>query len=152
MTQPPTVPPPPSGLGSNSNYYLYSDCNPIVDLTVTINVTEDIVCQSTSPNTPPCTPKGATPAKGFGFQLNANSPSGETSAYQQYVIALFGRELVGMIDNWPLSLDASIIDDFFNLTSVPEALTLPAGYQLKIILRNNLWRASWALAAAGGSR
>lgn len=74
----PTVPPPPSGLGSNSNYYLYSGCNPIVDLTVTINVTEDIVCQSTSSNTPPCTPQGTTPDKGFGFQLNANSPSGET--------------------------------------------------------------------------
>jgi hypothetical protein len=33
---------------------------------------------------------------------------------------------------------------------VPKALTLPAGYQLKIILLNNLWRTSWALAAAGG--
>lgn len=149
MTQPPTVPPPPTGLGSNSNYYLYTDCNPIVDLSVTINVAEDIVCQSTSPSN--CTPAGATPAKGFGFQLNANSPSGETSAWQQYAIALWGRELVGAVNNWPPQQvsSTSIIDDFFKLTSVPEALTLPAGYQLKIILRNNYWRTSWALAAAG---
>jgi hypothetical protein len=149
MTQPPTVPPPPSGLGSSSNYYLYTNCNPIVDLSVTINVTEDIVCRSTSPGTPPCTPEGVTPDKGFGFQLNANSPSGETVSIQQYVIALWGGELIGMVDNWPQGLAASTIDDYFSLTSVPEALTLPAGYQLKIILRNNSWRTTWALAAAG---
>ena len=59
-----TVPEPPGGLGGSSNYYLYSDCNPIVDLTVTINVTEDIVCQSTSQNPfPPC--RGASTPKGF---------------------------------------------------------------------------------------
>jgi hypothetical protein len=136
MTQPPTVPPPPLGLGGFSNYYLYSNCNPIVDLSVTIDVTEDIVCESTS-----------TPPKGFGFQLNAYSPAGETSAFQQYVIFLVGRELMGAVDNWPLN-GPNIIDNIFNLTSVPEAVTLPAGYQLKIILRNNYWRTSWALAAA----
>ena len=124
MTQPPTVPPPPFGLGSSSNYYLYTNCNPIMDLSVTINVTEDIVCQSTSPSTPPCTPKGVTPDKGFGFQLNANSPSGETIAFQQYVIALWGDELVGWVNTWPAGLAASIIDNFFKLLSVPEAVTL----------------------------
>jgi hypothetical protein len=149
MTQPPTVPPPPFGLGSGSNYYLYTNCNPIVDLSVTINVTEDIVWQSTSPSTPPCTPRGTTPDNGFGFQLNANSPSGETIASQQYVIALLGGELVGIAYNWPLGLAASNVHGRCDLTLVPEALTLPAGYQLKIILRNNYWRTTWALAAAG---
>src|SRR3984957_17745539 len=31
------VPPPDSGLGSNSNYILYSNCNPIMDLVININ-------------------------------------------------------------------------------------------------------------------
>jgi hypothetical protein len=65
-----------------------------------------MVWQSTSPGTGNCD-TGITPDKGFGFQLNANSPSDETVAYQQYVIALFGGELIGSVNNWPLSLDAS---------------------------------------------
>ena len=150
MTQPPPVPAPPSGLGGKSNYILYSDCNPIVDLTVTINVTEDIVCQSTSQNPfPPCR-TGSTP-KGFAFQLNACSPIGETSAYQQYVIVLADRELKGSVNNWPSNSTTNyIVDQWFNLPSVPEATILPAGYQLKIVLRNNLWRTSWDLAVTGG--
>jgi hypothetical protein len=35
------------------------------------------------------------------------------------------------------------------MTAVMQAGPVPAGYQLKIILRNNYGRTSWALAAAG---
>jgi hypothetical protein len=135
----PNVPPPSSGLGSNSNYIFYSNCKPLLGLSVTIQVSEDIVCQSASGST-----------VGFGFQLNAYSPMNETSAWQQYVVALFGSELIGAVDNWPLSGN-NIINDSFNLASVPNAKTLPAGYQLGITLHAaQTWRTSWDLAVTGG--
>jgi pseudomonalisin len=40
------IPAPASGLGSNSNYILYSNGKPLKGLSVTIDVTQDIVCQS----------------------------------------------------------------------------------------------------------
>jgi hypothetical protein len=119
----PTVAAPPSGLGSNSNYILYSGCGPVMDLAITIDVTTDIVCQSASGST-----------MGFGFQLNAYSPKNETCAYQQYLIAVWGSEIAGGIDNWPISGN-NLINDFFNLAST-RANTLPAGYKAKILLQN----------------
>jgi hypothetical protein len=146
-----TAPAPSAGLGSNSNYILSSNCNPILDLSVTINVTEDIVCKSSSGSTP-----------GFSFQLNAYSPPDQTSAWQQYVIALFGNpfynprrpvpsRLIGSVDNWPIE-GKNIINDFFDLTFGPlYSAVLPAGYQLQIALRNEgSWRTSWDLAVTGG--
>jgi hypothetical protein len=118
------APAPAAGLGSNSNYILASDCNPLTGLWVTIEVTEDIVWQSASGST-----------EGFGFQLNAYSPSGGQCAYQQYVIYLNGTEVMGGIDNWPVSGN-NIINDFFPLASLP-AVTLPAGYVLQISLQND---------------
>jgi hypothetical protein len=120
----PSVPAPAAGLGSNSNYILYSNCNPLINLSVTIDVTEDIVCESSSGS-----------YIGFGFQLNAYSPPNETSAFQQYVLTLWGNELIGWVDNWPIS-GPNIINDFFNLTSSPN-LEVPAGYQLTISLEND---------------
>ncbi len=115
---------PGSGLGSNSNYILFNGCNPITGLTVTINVTQDIVAKSSSGST-----------KGFGFQLNAYSPKKELSAWQQYVMALFGSEVIGAVDNWPVT-GKNIINSFFNLQSMPGA-KIPAGYQLKMTLQND---------------
>ena len=116
-------------MGSNSNYILYSNCNPLINLSVTIDVTEDIVSESAS-----------GPVIGFGFQLNAYSPPSETSAFQQYLTAVWstpsgGGEFVGGIDNWPVS-GANIINDFFDLAPLPST-TLPAGYQLTISLEND---------------
>jgi hypothetical protein len=149
MTHPPTVPPPRGGLGSNSNYILASNCDPLVNLSVTIDVTRDIVVQSSSGG-----------IAGFGFQLNAYSPMNEKSAWQQYVIALFesneqlpngplGGVLTGAVDNWPVSGD-NIINDFFSLAPTFDPRTLPKGWQLKISLTNGLWRTSWAQAVPGG--
>jgi hypothetical protein len=118
------VPAPAAGLGSNSNYILSSNCNPLIDLTVAIEITEDIVWQSAD-----------GPTDGFGFQLNAYSPQNETCAWQQYLIFLNGTELTGGIDNWPLTGD-NIINDFFGLASLP-AVTLSAGYVLEISLQND---------------
>jgi hypothetical protein len=119
------VAPPAAGLGSNSNYILFNNCNPVLGLEITINVTQDIVCQSAS-----------GPTSGFGFQLNCYSPKNETSAWQQYVVALFSSELIGAVDNWPIS-GPNIINNFFNLTGTPNANRLPAGWRIRISLQND---------------
>ena len=113
---------PESGLGSNSNYFLFSGCKPLTDLTVTINVNEEIVAHSSSGST-----------KGFGFQLNAYSSQNEKSAWQQYVIALFGSDLKGAINNWPRTGPALFFDEF-DLGGFTQP-KIPAGVQLKIQLQ-----------------
>ena len=88
------VPAPASGLGSNSNYILYSDCQPLLEVSVSICVTEDIVSNN-----------------GFGFQLNAYSPKNETSAYQQYAIVVEDEaEITGIVNNYGTSNNALIFD------------------------------------------
>jgi hypothetical protein len=117
------VPAPAAGLGSNSNYILASDCNPLINLSVTITVTEDIVWQSASDTT-----------EGFGFQLNAYSPTGDLDGYQQYLIYLGDTLLKGGIDNWgPKGL---LGGELVVLTTLPN-VTLPAGYVLQISLQND---------------
>lgn len=120
-----TVSPPPSGLGSNSNYILYSGCGPMIDVGVTIDITGDIVCKSVS--------GGST--TGFGFQLNAYSPKNNKCAWQQYCIAIFDNQIHGWIDNWPVSGD-NLINNCFTLASAPNNM-IPAGYKLKIMLQND---------------
>jgi hypothetical protein len=44
-------------------------------------------------------------------------------------------EVVGAVDNWPLS-GPNIINDFFNMASMPST-RIPAGYQCKISLSND---------------
>jgi hypothetical protein len=119
-----TVPAPGAGLGSNSNYIFSSGCGPILDLAITIDVAEDIVCQSAN-----------GPTTGFGFQLNAYSTPGLTCAYQQYIVAVFGSEIIGGIDNWPID-GTNLINDFFNLASTT-LNTLRAGYKVQILLQND---------------
>lgn len=64
------VQPPEAGLKSSHNYYLYNDGNPILGLVVTIELTKDVVCDDI----------------GFHVQLNANSPVGSKTNWQQYVM------------------------------------------------------------------
>ena len=114
------VPPPRSGLGSNSNYILYSNCRSLLGVSVSICVTEDIVSNI-----------------GFGFQLNAYSPKNQTSAWQQYLIAVLNAaELTGGVDNWPVSGN-NIINHSFSLCPLGGANTIPAGYRLTISLQND---------------
>jgi hypothetical protein len=119
-----TVAAPNAGLGSNSNYIFCSGCTPILDLAITIDVAEDIVCKSAS-----------GPTTGFSFQLNAYSAPGLTCAMQQYIVGVSGSEIFGGIDNWPIS-GSNLINDFFNLTSTT-LNTLHAGYKLQILLQND---------------
>lgn len=119
-----TVAAPGPGLGSNSNYILYSGCGPVMDLAITIDITSDIVCQSASGST-----------TGFSFQLDAYSPKNMTCALQQYIIGVAGKEIFAGIDNWPIDGN-NLINDWFNLAPTANN-TLAAGYKLKIILQND---------------
>src|SRR5271156_783359 len=131
------APAPAAGLGSTSNYILYSDCESLLGVSVTINVTQDIVCESASGSTT------GSNIIGFGFQLNAYSPVNAPTAWQQYAVAVWGNELMGCVDNWfpPIhtldgAIPISIFSDFLKLTAVPSG-TIPAGYQIKIALQND---------------
>jgi hypothetical protein len=111
---------PKSGLGSNSNYFL-CNCSNITDLTVTIDVTEDI--------------KGSD---GFSFQVNCYSPGG-IDGIQQYVITMDPQgTLYAAVDNWTYSAGhlGQLINYFPSIGSLPNA-TLPTGYTLTISLQND---------------
>ncbi len=119
------VPPPSAGLGSNSNY-LMSNCSKVTGLSVTINVSQNIVGSD-----------------GFGFQVNAYSAKSEYDGGQQYLIYLDPHsspaQLNCMVDNWTEvtgpKLD-QIINHIVPLATLPSQ-ELPAGYQLKITLEND---------------
>jgi len=120
--------------GSNFNQVMSDNCANLTKVTVTIDVTQDIVCEVVS---------GV--AVGFSFQLNACSSNESTISAQQYTLGLWGASyngpasFVGGVDNWlrnPGKGAADPINDFFALAPMPSPV-LPAGYQLKIILSND---------------
>jgi len=125
------VPPPAGGFGSDHNYFLYSYCNPIKNLIVTIEVTQNIVGNI-----------------GCSFQLNGYSPANASCVWQQYgfVVNLSGPtpQLQGFIDNWPSDALRNsyspplgdLINHYFPLDSLPSPM-LPAGYKLTIGLEND---------------
>lgn len=128
-----------SSLGSNSNYIVYGDCNPLIEFGVVIEITEDMVCKSVAPPTQGCT--GNADQFGFSFQLNCYSPKGFTCAYQQYVMAFWrnssgGFDVIYGVDNWPVSGNNLVNNNFPTLGTLPTAV-LPAGYQLVITLVNS---------------
>ena len=125
------VPAPDGRLGSNSNYYLSSDCNPIRGLSVTVEVTKDI-----------------TSDIGFSIQLNCYSPQGANCVYQQYCMLIATSngspvKISASAENWPSdsfrqSLNVPAPSDLLNthnqpMLDVPTA-TLPAGYKFTISL------------------
>jgi len=115
---------PSGGLKGNSNYVLYSECNPVTDLSVTIEITQNIVGEG-----------------GFSFQLNGNSPVGALVSWQQYVISFAPPDppmqpkptLSASINNW----GAPFIEPPPFFTFPGTSPTLPAGYQLTISLSND---------------
>jgi len=128
------APAPGHGLGSNSNYIMYSDCNPIVGAIVTIEITQDIFCESVGPATQGCTTPPPPYTTGFGFQLNCFSAKNYKCAWQQYVMAFWlnasgGFNVIYGVDNWPVSGKNLINSGFPTLTTLPSAV-LPAGYRL----------------------
>jgi hypothetical protein len=123
------VPAPRGGLEGRSNYFLASDCKPVTGLSVAIKITQDLVADF-----------------GFSFQLNAYSPPGANSKWQQYCVGLDPKgpapQLVGSIDNWPAKgfddLTGDLINHFVHLLTLPGSKpVLPAGYEITINLAND---------------
>ncbi len=129
------VPAPNRGLGSNSNYLIYNDCDPITGLSVTVEVTKDIKCDI-----------------GFSIQLNGYSPQDANCVWQQYVMEFDTSngtplKIHGGVDNWPSdsfrqSLSLPSGSDLINTHGGPLMLTLPgatlpAGYKFTISLTND---------------
>src|SRR5882757_7225617 len=126
-----SVPPPADGLGSNSNYILTSQCNNVTGLTVTINVTQNIVHQDSS----------GIWYSGFGFQLNCNSAPGFFNAWQQFIFIVLGTPIGDpqinlALADYTASAD-SIYVDYFGVLVIPN-LVLSAGYQLQMRLKNDV--------------
>jgi Ricin-type beta-trefoil lectin domain-like len=97
-----TVPAPSKGLASNYNYLLYNDSNNLLDVSVAMDVTDDIVFESASGSVT------GSETPGFSFQLNCYSPpimpppppGTPTTVVQQYVVELSGTQLVWGINNY----------------------------------------------------
>ncbi len=130
------VTPPSGGLGSNSNYFLASDGNPVTDLSVIIDITEDMVADF-----------------GLSFQLNGWSPPGANCVWQQYCFLFDTSDpaprLQYMIGNWPApgfdntKPNKDLIRYSKTLLTLPvpsptqSGATLPTGCQLTIRLKND---------------
>ncbi len=139
---------PRGGLGSNNNYFMFTPlasggCANLINVSVTIAVTQPIVWASTGPSTPPGAPF-APP--GFSFQLNCYSPTQTSSnplypAWQQYIINLWSAQLWGAINTWhTFSTPVILPGPNEYKTTLGPALpsnTIPAGYTLTIKLGNN---------------
>jgi hypothetical protein len=118
------VPAPSAGLGSNSNYFLNSSCNSMTEVSVMVNVTQDIVGSD-----------------GFGFQVNAYSAKKDYDGGQQYLIYLDPHsspaQLNCMVDNWTEDPKlGQIINHIVPLATLPSQ-KLPAGYSLNIAFKND---------------
>jgi hypothetical protein len=131
-----TVPAPAAGLSSNSNYYFSNGCQPIVGLTVALQVSQDMASD-----------------KGFSIQLNADSSSG-SDAWQQYGFLIDGHSIKGFIDNWTSNL-TPIVCNTFDLCSTPLNNGLPAGYTLTVSLHtddsSNVTGASYTVTDSDGN-
>ena len=102
----PTIGPVPyPALGSHNNYHLHSSCNSVTGLSVTIDITQDIISDI-----------------GFSFQLNCYSPQGANCGWQQYCFVFTTS------DNSPLK--AGLFVDNWGSASFKQSLNLPAGGDL----------------------
>lgn len=138
---------PAQGLGSNSNYFLYSpgppiteaaarkqrvrvrpglpiytSCHHLRDVSVRIIVDTDIAGTN-----------------GFGFQLNAYSASGAYDGAQQYCVLLIPNAsppgMMCIVDNWH-NKQQQVINILERLGNLPSD-TLPTGYEIIITLSND---------------
>ena len=137
-----TVPPPPDGLKSDSNYLIYNGCDQLQNVSVTIDVTQDIVWESSAGGTT----HGSV--QGFSFQLNCYSPvvtpvPAVYAVWQQFVVELGGTELIGGVNAYELNPSPPPGPKFIpvylsptNLLSLP-SVKIPAGYKIKLTLAND---------------
>jgi hypothetical protein len=122
--------------GSNTNFVLASNCNPLADVAVIVEVMEDIVYTGHGKPIP-----GSDSVTGFSFQLNCFSPGQFKDVAQQYVIGYDGSNLYGQVNNWKIDPnDPSKFDVLINDSAALATVSgqrLPAGWRLLISLGND---------------
>jgi hypothetical protein len=118
--------PPDGTLGSNINNVLFPrEQQALTGVSVTIEITEAVQAYADSGS-----------YKGFEFQLNCNSLPNFKCVWQQYIIGIAGKNLVGKVNNWPDS-NQWIINHNFNLVNDLPNQAIPVGYKLIITLEND---------------
>jgi hypothetical protein len=147
---------PGGALGSNNNYFMYTPasgggCANLINVSVTLTVTETVVWKSTGG--PNLCAGGGPLQNGLSLQMNCYSPKGKYCAWQQYIINLWGTQLLGAINTWPLSGGPIILAPNSEFTTAlspsPPSVEIPAGYVLTITLGNdslgNVINISWTV-------
>jgi hypothetical protein len=131
-----TVGKPPGGLGSNSNYIIAGNGQPILGLAVEV-VFNQVLWTNI----------------GFGVQLNAYSPAGQLSALQQYFFQYEVNDppgftapgtLYGRVEPWPVTTvglgkqttKGDLINQAFTVASLTESMIQP-GSSMTISLAND---------------
>ncbi len=117
--------------GSSNNYVIYGGCEPIRDISVTVDVKKSVI--------------GTT---GLGFQLNAYSPpppagtppQDPPASWQQYMMGIGFTGPVPFIQysiqNWPVNGNSLVFLPSVDLEPL-QGDVLPAGYRLQITLHND---------------
>ena len=129
------VPPPLGGLGGQSNYVVYDNCEPLMNLTVTVAFTQDTVLS------------GGNPGEGIGFQLNAYSSPKQSVGWQQIMMG-FGPAPTfhAVVQLWGpnsgqgevLSVPSSTVTPAIDQSGAPAGdLIIAHGYSVEIKLGND---------------
>ena len=135
------VPVPESGLGNNSNYWIYGGGKALTGVSAEIAISQDLVYESTNRGN----------SKGFSFQLNAFSQVGSNiiPGWQQFIYNVNtanspATDFNGQFENWPANSTINGIStggsDLINLWSDVKTLQtgsvagVPTGWKLNISL------------------
>jgi hypothetical protein len=118
------APVPGPGLGGHSNYIVDDHCRNLLGVSVTIEITQDMALKSNSAPLP-----GLPQAQGFGFQLNAYSPSSSPCATQQIIMQVWGNQLVGQINNWTPA-NTALTNQIVTVAPLETPNFLPKKYKL----------------------
>jgi len=124
-----------SPFGSGSNFSLSSNCNPLTDVAVSIEITQDVIFTGHGK------PVSGNSISGFTFQLNCFSPPQFKDVAQQYVMGCRGGTVFGQVNNWkvdpkdPNKFD-QLINDEADLSSV-SGHKMSTGWRLVISLSND---------------
>jgi hypothetical protein len=119
---------------------LYDNCENLTGVSVTVDVTEEMVAVPSAPSV------AGIQSNGIAFQLNCLPRAGGKITWQQYimVVSRTGEDLRWGVNNWdgnPADTDG-IIDQGGDLATLPSPFgagyaSIPAGYRLEIALSNN---------------
>jgi hypothetical protein len=123
--------------GASNDVFGTTSCTPLTNITVTIQITEDLIGGQVA-----CPSNTTTPSVSkFAFQLNANSPPSTTAfVWQQYIFGISG-DIEGAVNNWTAS--GLSTNSLVGTPAVPvysalsQQAVIPAGYTLTYTFLND---------------